>query len=175
MSPLLKRFFAPLLVALSVVSVSFAQPNTADEPPRTAPWVSFEEAVAAAQESGKKILVDVYAPWCGWCRRMQQESYVDPEILAYLGQRFEIARLNVDDAESTIQFMGMDFTPQELGYAFGAEGTPTTIFLDEEANYITRLPGYVDPSTFHQVISYIGSNAYHTQTLNEFVTAKEDD
>lgn len=169
----LKRFVAPLVVVLSVVSVSFAQTEIGLDTTRTASWSSFEEAVEHASKSGKKILIDVYAPWCGWCRRMQQEAYVDAKIVTFLDQTFEIARLNVDDSESSLEFMGMTFTPQELGYAFGAEGTPTTIFLDQEGNYITRLPGYVDPSTFYQVITYIGSDAYHTQTLEQFIAQGE--
>lgn len=132
-------------------------------------WPSFDEAVAAAGQSGKTILIDIYAPWCGWCRKMQAEVYTDAELQAYLEQHFELGRLNIDDDETRHQFKEYDVTSQELGYGLGAEGTPTTVFLDADGEYITRLPGYADLPTFRQVLRYIATEAYQDQTFEEYL------
>ena len=40
-------------------------------------WPSFEGALEAAAKTGKTVLIDVFAPTCPWCRKMQAEVYTD--------------------------------------------------------------------------------------------------
>lgn len=173
MSPLLWKYLAlPMVAVLLTCSACNAQPDTRpDTSATTLEWQPFEQALQQAQDSGNVVLVDVYAPWCGWCRKMQQEVYTEAEVLAHLDRSFETTRLNIDDAQSVLTYQEYTLSPKELGNAFGATGTPTTVFLDAEGNYITRLPGFVDAPTFERVLAYIGSGAYRDQTLREFVDA----
>ena len=175
---------AALLAALlaAPAALGFAQP--AQHAAKTGaatpfPWPSFDDAVAAARVSGKPILIEIYAPWCGWCRKMQDQVYSDADLQAYLGEHFEYGRLNIDDTETRHDFEGYDVTSQELGYGLGAEGTPTTVFLqwkDGHVQYITRLPGYSDLHTFRRVLRYIATDAFHEQTFEEYLkNAPEDD
>ena len=106
---------------------STPEPDTGAEAAQAAPstpfaWPTFDEAVAAAEKSGKPILVDIYAPWCGWCRKMQKEVYSNEAIEAYLKKHFEYGRLNIDDNETQHQFKDYVLTSQQLGHALGAEG-----------------------------------------------------
>ena len=177
---------ALLLAVLLAVPLASGRAQSASEPDAPAPnarpdiasttpfpWPSFDEAVAAARKSGKPILIDVYAPWCGWCRKMQAEVYTDAELQAYLNEHFEYGRLNIDDTETRHQFKEYDVTSQELGFGLGAEGTPTTIFLDANADYITRLPGYSDLATFRRVLRYIGTEAYRDQTFEDYLQTEK--
>ena len=135
-------------------------------------WPTFDEAVAAAAESGKPILIDIYAPWCGWCRKMQKEVYGNEAIEAYLKKHFEYGRLNIDDSQTQHRFKDHELTSQQLGYALGAQGTPTTVFLEKNGDYITRLDGYWNLDSFGKAIRYIGSGVYHNQNYEEFIEAE---
>ena len=131
-------------------------------------WLSFSEALAAAKVSGRPILVDVFAPWCPWCQRLQSEVYPDDKIKAYLEKNFEIARLDIEDKESTIEFKGYSLTAAELASGLGAEATPTTVFLAANGDYITRLPGFIEADEFIHVLKYIGSGAFESQPFKEY-------
>lgn len=141
---------------------------------QTLEWRSFPEAVAAARKSGKAILVDVYAPWCGWCRKMQTEVYTLPELRDYLHEHFEIARLNLEEYGDTVTFKGYTLTSAELAMGLGASSTPTTVFLEPDGAYITRLPGFHEGDVFLQVLRFIGTGAYHRLTYEEFLAKERD-
>ncbi len=141
-----------------------AQPNVATG----APWLTFQEALQAAEVSGRPILVDVYAPWCSWCARLQNEVYPSDDVRAYIEEHFEIARLNIEEDDQVIDFKGYSLTPAELASGLGAEGTPTTVFLASNGDYITRLPGFLEASEFIHVLKYIGSGAFESEPFQEY-------
>lgn len=140
---------------------------------RSVEWSAFDAAMSRSEASGKKVLVDIYAPWCGWCTRLQNEVYTDQDVLDYLDVHFEITRLNIDAATDTVNFRGHDIVMPELAYHLGAQGTPTTVFLKPDGEYITRLPGFLDAGGFLEVLEYIGSDAFVDQSFAEFQTARE--
>ena len=136
-------------------------------------WPTFDEAVTSAARSGKPVLVDIYSPWCGWCRKMQEEVYGNTTLVEYVKEHFEYGRLNIDDGETQHNFREYELTSQELGYALGAQGTPTTVFLEEDGKYITRLDGYWSLEPFGKALQYIGSGAYRSQLYEDYVNALE--
>ena len=50
-------------------------------PPRT-----LGEVIARAEAQGTPILLEIYAPWCPYCQRMQENVYADAEVRSYLPQ-----------------------------------------------------------------------------------------
>ena len=143
--------------ALLLTLVACASAPVGDPPN----WIPMEEASANAKQSGKKILVDVYTDWCGYCKQLDREVYARDDVKAYLDAHFEVVKL---DAESFahVQFQGKTFTKAELASAFRVTGYPATVFLDEESRYVTLLPGYHDAEAFKVVLRYIAEEHYTT-------------
>ncbi len=74
-----------LLLALSLVTRSFAQPS-ADEVLAT--------AYKQASSENKNIIVIFHASWCGWCHKMSA-SINDPQIKHFFDASFVVAHLTV--------------------------------------------------------------------------------
>ena len=161
------RYSLSILALVCYTSIVVAQPAAQTEGP-SINWLTFTEAASAAEVSGRTILVDVFAPWCPWCQRLQSEVYTRPEIRNYLNEHFEIARLNIDEAENVIEFKGYSLTSAELASGLGAEATPTTVFLDSNGDYITRVPGFVEADEFVNILKYIGSGSYRQESYETY-------
>ena len=46
--------------------------------------MTWEQAAAANEKEPKKIFVDVYTDWCGWCKRMDVTTFKDPAVVALI-------------------------------------------------------------------------------------------
>ena len=155
---------------IAFAPLAFAQ--DASVPAEGLDWYPFEEAIDAAKQSKKKLIIDVYAPWCPWCRRLQSEVYTDEKVRSYVKEHFILTRLDAENHDDKVRFREHTLTPAELSTGLGASGFPTTVFLDAEGEYITRLPGFVEAGEFLHVLGYIGSDAFADQSFEEYSAAK---
>ncbi len=158
------RKLLPLVVwaiLMSPVAVAAQQVN----------WISWDQAVATVQggSNDKKIFIDVYTDWCGWCKRMDKDTFQNPEVAAYMNENFLMVKLDGEQKEP-IEYNGKTykFVPSgrkgyhELAAALlqGRLSYPTVVFLDEELNMLSPVPGYQKPDAFLQIARYFGDNIY---------------
>lgn len=135
-------------------------------------WHSFEEVIENAEAEGKYILVDIYAPWCPWCRKMQKEVYTEATVRRYLDKHFEASRLDATDTSKQYEYQGRMLNAQQLASQLGMQGTPTTVFLQPNGTYIAHLPGFIEADRFQHVLHYIGSGAHEQQGFQEYLEAQ---
>ncbi|HEU4570677.1 MAG TPA: thioredoxin domain-containing protein [Gemmatimonadales bacterium] len=95
---------------------------------RPVPWRPWgAEAFAEATRSGRPVLLDIGAVWCHWCHVMDRESYEDPAIAEFLGDRFVCIRVDRDERPD------VDARYQRAVQALtGMGGWPLTAFLTPE-------------------------------------------
>lgn len=129
---------------------------------------SFEEILILAQKEKKKVVIQVYADWCSWCKKMERETFPDSEVQKELKRNYYLYRLNGESNE-TIKYDGRKWTKAEFTKAFGIKGFPSTIFLNFNSKPITVLPGYVDAKTFASILKFIGDDLYTKMTFEEYL------
>ena len=83
-------------------------------------WNSFDVGLEQAKASHKKVLVDVYTEWCGWCAKMDTEVYTDPGIKDYLSKNFVVIKMNAEGT-GKIHYKGQEYSPGQLAAAFGVQ------------------------------------------------------
>src|SRR6185369_17701275 len=71
-------------------------------------WMSFEEAVEKSKTQKRKIFIDVYTDWCGWCKVMDKSTFSEENVAKILNEDFYPVKF---DAEQTadIVFNGTTF------------------------------------------------------------------
>ena len=86
----MKRLLLLLLVMAIGLSTSHAQEQSIK-------WLSFEEAAKIAEKgTSKKFFIDVYTDWCGWCKKMEKETFNDPKVRAYMLANYHMVKLNAE-------------------------------------------------------------------------------
>ncbi|NVK49065.1 MAG: thioredoxin fold domain-containing protein [Cyclobacteriaceae bacterium] len=111
-------------------------------------WLKFEEAVAANQSNPKMLLVDVYTDWCGWCKKMDNETFTDPKVIEYINANFYAVKLNAEDTQRTFDFMGKKFSEAQMAAAMRVRSYPNFVVIEPKLQNIAQLPGYRQPDAF---------------------------
>lgn len=141
-------------------------------------WLNVRDLEKAQQTDKRKVMVDLYTDWCGWCKRMDKATFQHDKIANVLNEKFHAVKFNAEDKE-TINFKGKDHTFVKTGrkgynqlahgFANGRLSYPTIAFLDEDLNRISSFPGYKAPGQFDALLNYIADDQYKKGTsLAEF-------
>ena len=118
-------------------------------------WYSFNEGFEAAHKEGKIAVIDCYTDWCGWCKKMDKNTFGDPEISKRLNEDFIAIKFNPEKPGK--YFTGADsLTGKQLLMALSGNrpsGYPTLFFFVPQFNKMFQVPGYQDPAKFTETLN----------------------
>ena len=159
-----------LLVALAFGLVLNSQSSTAASGTRNSlPWKSFDEGVDLARKTNKKILVDVYTDWCGWCKKMDSDVYSQQDVIEILNAGFVLVKLNAE-SDKSLTYKERTLTEAQFASAVGVTGYPSTLFFESSGKPITLLPGFVPAPKFVPILRYISENHYQTVSFEKYLS-----
>ena len=140
-------------------------------------WYSFEKAVELNKKEPRKILVDVYTDWCGWCKKMKKNTFNHPEIAEYINENFYPVRFDAE-TNKKVKFKGKTFRkdknksrrPHQLAIALlqGKMSYPSVAYLDENNQLITAVPGYYGPKDMEPILYFFEEDAYKEQSFEAY-------
>lgn len=178
----MKALISLLLINLFIIPVVFSQESAAKSNPEELKWYSFEEGIKMAKKKHKYVVVDIYTDWCGWCKKMDNETFRNPEVVKYLNEHFVAIKLNAEE-KAPIAFNGDIYTnptpnksrsTHKLAstLAGGRLAYPTYVYLDSKGKTITATQGYSQAEDLLPLLRYIGSDSYKNKTWKEFTGLK---
>lgn len=124
-------------------------------------WYTYKEGVERGKHEKKNVFLNFYADWCGFCKKMDRETFKDPTVISYLNENFISVRVNSD---------------KELDVArqYYVTGLPVSWFIAENGEKISSLPGYVPADLLVNILKYIYTDKYKEMSFRDFVSAESD-
>lgn len=141
---------------LCIASAAFAR---GDEIQWAKDW---DAATKAAGESKKLIMIDFYTDWCGWCKRLDKDTYSNAAVIKS-AEQFVSIKLDADKAGKPI------------AKKYGVTGYPTILFVDAKGEEFGRIGGYMAAEPFRVQMEKINQVYTDLPKLEAALTEKPDD
>lgn len=98
---------------------------------------TFNEAMALAKKENKLIFLDIYASWCGPCKRLKSKTFSNKEVGDYYNKYFINVALDGEKGEGI-----------EISKKYGVTAYPTLLFIDGNGKIISNNTGFHNPTEF---------------------------
>lgn len=141
------------IALLAAIALLFVQQAVAS------PWLKdVATAQKKAKEKNQLIFVDLFADWCGWCHKFEQEV-IPSQAFQTATDNMVLLRLNTED--------GKDGT--KLARDYGINSLPTFVVLNSDLMIAGIIKGYAPPKEFAESLGS-AENKY-----NEFMKRVSDE
>lgn len=149
-----------LFIGILLFSVSFSQAQSNE-----IQWLTFEQLEDSLTIKPKKVIIDFYANWCSYCKKMDKVGFKNKEVIDRINENYYAVRMNAETTD-TITFGGQQYTNKEvskrrratheIALALGSrEGVPfslpVVIVLDESFKVQSRYFEYLSPKKMLEV------------------------
>lgn len=135
------------IIAIILCSFSFGQ---------NIKWLKVDEASSAIKSDPKKpILLTFYTDWCGFCKKMEKETFVDKDVVDYINANYIPVRFNAETTDM-VNFLGINYSyvkaakANYLAYVLtgGRLSYPSTVVIDNKGISERIIFGYRSPADF---------------------------
>ncbi len=117
------------------------------------PWLeSADEALLQAQQTGKPILAYVTSDHCGYCRKMDRESWASPRVVGQVNQQFIPLKINAAQQPAQAQ-------------ALQVQAFPTTLLLTQDGRVATGSAGFLPPERLTNLLRQADAMTRRNQQL----------
>lgn len=98
---------------------------------------SWNQAVALAKKENKLIYLNIYATWCGPCKRLKRKTFTDESVGAYYNSNFINISLDGEKEEGI-----------QLSKKYNTDSYPMHLFVNADGKLIVKKSGYHNSSNF---------------------------
>jgi thioredoxin-related protein len=91
---------------------------------------------------------------------MSEKTYGNKEVIRKVNKKFAAVKIDVTNMNYHLNFEGKRYSAEEFLGMIGIQGTPTTLFLDQNGKFLTKIPGFVPPETYLSLLDYFYQSCY---------------
>ncbi|MCI5055884.1 MAG: DUF255 domain-containing protein [Flavobacteriales bacterium] len=174
----MKTFLVSICIIIGIAQSSQAQAENEIN------WMTWQEAIDARQKFieknkelldakkiyPKKIFIDMYTDWCGWCKKMDATTFKDPNVVNYMNQNFWAVKMDAEMSDTIIYdnhtFVNPNPSARRSTHTLAASlldnklSYPTYVIMDENVHRSAIFPGYKGVTDLMGILVFFGSNNY---------------
>jgi len=108
--------------------------------------LSYTQALDEARAGNRLVMLDVYTDWCGWCKKLDRETFADRRV-----------------REALKDFVALKVNAEKGGRAvaerYEVRGYPTILFISPDGRVVRQVRGYVTADEMLRVLASLRSPA----------------
>lgn len=130
-------------------------------------WMTWDEVQVAMKKEPRKVWVDVYTDWCGWCKVMDKKTFSNPDLIKYMNEHFYAVKFNAERTQD-IMFQGTKYGMEGKNNSLavklmnGQLSYPTIVIMNENFLNPEPIPGYMPLDRMETIMKYLGEGTYKT-------------
>lgn len=153
--------------------------TTSVDAQRKIQWRTWEEVEKLNKVEKRKIFVDVYTEWCGWCKKMDKATFQQDHIAKFINENYYAVKFDAEykaDINFNDQVYKFVKTGRKGYNELAAEITrgklsyPTIVFLDEDQKVIQPIPGFQSPEMFEMIMTYFAEDHFKSTPWKRYTT-----
>lgn len=152
----MNRIFVFFVLSLTVMTTTFPSQSVSAE---TIKWYSYDEGMSLGKSQHKKIFINFFAEWCGYCVKMDKSTFVDPEIVSYLNKNFIAIKVDSDRQSA-------------VASRYKVRGLPSSWFVSDNGEQIGNYPGYIPADNLLPILKFIHTDSYKQMAFKDFMKVK---
>lgn len=150
MKPITYALIAICCLMLSPLSDASARDNASIK------WLPFDQAQKIGEGQSQKFFLYFYTDWCGYCRKLEKDTFSNQAVANYINDHFIPVRINSERMP-------------KIAARYGVQGYPDLRFLTAKGENIARWPGYIDADQLLPLLKYIQSDSYLEMGYRDFL------
>ncbi len=99
----------------------------------------LDGAMVRAKKENKPIFIDFYTTWCAPCKLMDQGTFKDQDVAAYLNDNCVTLKIDAEKGNG-----------RALRVQFNVSAFPTLVFIDPDGNVLSQKEGSLGIDGFKQ-------------------------
>lgn len=134
-------------------------------------YTDWDKGLEAAKKENKPVLVDFYADWCRYCKKLDKETFAAAEVKSRLADGWIGIKINGDDKKKRATIEGKSVTHRELMQHFGISGFPTMLIIDKKGNAVEPYRmNFVPKEPFAPLLDYFREELYDQDIdINDYI------
>lgn len=141
-------------------------------------WHTIEEA-STTKIGSRLYFVDFYTSWCGYCKKMDRQTFTDPTVVKILNKYYYPVKFNAEGS-NTFTWKGKVYHPasgraRAHEFAKGIQGYPTFVLYNADGTILQAIPGFYSAEDFIPILWYFASGDYNKYSFDHYmkIFAKE--
>ena len=133
-------------------------------------FLNLKEDLAEAKTNGKTLMVLYEQDGCPYCTEMHKTTFIDPEVVALLKNKFDVVQLDIWGGREIIDLSGAMHTEKQWARKLGIQFSPMIVFFDASGKEVFRIPGYYKPDLFKTALHYVADRKFQTLPFRDYVS-----